>query len=131
MTVGMCDVRPYGHSAATILAEPTTILDAGKKVWSRWRKAGSMADDERRAFVDVDAGIAETVRAIDALVERWPANDAQADALADTLRFLSDYLEQGLPLRPPSASELRALAEQRAKRTLDRDDPDDEEGWEA
>jgi len=88
-------------------------------------------DDERRAFVDVEAGIAETVRAIEALVERWPANDAQAGALADTLRFLSDYLEQGLPLRPPSASELRGLAEQRVKRALDRDDPDDEEGWEA
>ena len=46
------------------------LADGGE----RW---GVMTDDdERRAFVDVEAGIAETVRAIEALVERWPANDA-------------------------------------------------------
>ena len=48
-------------------------------------------------FDDVEAAIAETVRAIAALRDRWPESESHQESLEDTLRFLADHIAGGVP----------------------------------
>jgi hypothetical protein len=71
---------------------------------------------ETTAFADVFAGIAETVRVLETLIERWPLDDRRQNALAGTLRWLAECIEAGVPLSPPSPAALRQFAHQREER---------------
>jgi hypothetical protein len=65
-------------------------------------------------FTDAHLAVEYLVTAIYNVVGRWP--DDHMDTLADTLRWLTARLEQGLPLDVPSAAILRQYAEERVAR---------------
>ena len=85
-----------------------------------------MADDDTLGpaarFLDLDADIAQIVRAVEQARARWPVVDVRQYALIDTLRWLAECLEEGMSLRPPAPTILDGFARDREERLSPRDD---------
>jgi hypothetical protein len=65
-------------------------------------------------FTSIELAVNYTVTALHNVAERWP--DGELDTFADTLRWLTSRLEQGLPLEVPSAAIPPQYAEERVAR---------------
>jgi hypothetical protein len=69
-----------------------------------------MADDDTldpaARFLDLDAGIAQIVRAVEQARARWPVVDVRQYALIDTLRWLAECLEEGMSPKPVGPDDL-------------------------